>query len=158
MENINVKCHQKLKAFMENNNVSGKHLVFIETCHSVEQAAKASGQKIDNFVKNICMIDVLGRLIVAIVKGKDRASTSRVATALGIERPRLATPEEILERTGFPCGGTPSFGFEAIFLVDHNIIDMDNIVTGGGSEYSLVVISTKELLELNQAKICRIRK
>ena len=36
------------------------------------------------------MIDSSGKLIVAIVKGEHRASTSRVAKALNIEVPRIA--------------------------------------------------------------------
>ncbi|MCP4408530.1 MAG: hypothetical protein GY807_12355, partial [Gammaproteobacteria bacterium] len=68
------------------------------------------------------MIDDQGNLIVAIVKGEDRASTSRVAKALGITRPRVAEPEEILQKTGYPCGGTPSFGYPAIFLIDPRVI------------------------------------
>lgn len=34
----------------------------------------------------------------------------------------LATPGEILEKTGYPCGGTPSFGYQAMFLVDPKVM------------------------------------
>lgn len=48
-------------------------------------------------MKNICMINSNGQLIVAIVKGEDRVSTKRVAKALKIEILKVATPEEILK-------------------------------------------------------------
>ena len=69
------------------------------------------------FVKSICLISQ-DNLIVAIVKGEDRVSIRRVAEALNIAKPRMATPHEILEKTGYPCGGTPPLGFEAVFLID----------------------------------------
>jgi prolyl-tRNA editing enzyme YbaK/EbsC (Cys-tRNA(Pro) deacylase) len=104
------------------------------------------------------MIDSNNNLIVAIVKGEDRASTSRVAKALEIQRPRTTTPDEILQKTNYPCGGTPSFGYKAIFLIDPKVMEKEIIYTGGGSQNSLVKISTKELQKANNAKIVRVRK
>jgi prolyl-tRNA editing enzyme YbaK/EbsC (Cys-tRNA(Pro) deacylase) len=95
---------------------------------------------------------------VAIVKGEDRASTSNVGKILGIERPRTATPKEILEMTGYPCGGTPSFGYNATFLIDERVMEKEVVYTGGGSENSLVKIATKELQKANNGKIAKIRK
>ena len=155
---MTINGEDALKKFMTENGVHGEHLSFTESCHSVEGAAKAANTNTDNFVKNICMIDKGGQFIVAIVKGEDRASTSRVADALNIERPRLATPEEILAHTGFPCGGTPSFGFQATFLIDPRVTEKEIIYTGGGSEQSLVKITPQELIKANHGKIIRVRK
>ena len=149
---------EKLKKFLQDSNIQGEHFSFNQSCHSVEDAAKAANANTDDFVKNICMIDSNGNLIVAIVKGEDRASTSRVAKALNIERPRTATPDEILQKTGYPCGGTPSFGYDAKFLIDSRVMEKDIVFTGGGSEKSLVKISTKELQKANKGKIVRVRK
>lgn len=148
----------KLKNYLTTHNVTSEHLHFEQSCHSVADAADAAGAEPSQFVKNICMITEDGELVLAIVKGEDRASTSRVAKALQIERPRLATESEILERTGYPCGGTPSFGFVATFLVDPRVMEEDIVYTGGGSEYSLVKIATHELTRTNKATIVRVRK
>lgn len=149
---------EKMKKFLQTNNIQGQHLSFNQSCHSVEEAAQAANARPQDFVKNICMIDSHSNLIVAIVKGEDRASTSRVENALNIERPRTATPEEILEKTGYPCGGTPSFGYQAKFLIDPRVMEMDTVYSGGGSKNSLVKISTKELQKANQGEIVRVRK
>ncbi|MBI5388804.1 hypothetical protein HZB01_00315 [Candidatus Woesearchaeota archaeon] len=149
---------EKLKKIMKENNVPGEHLTFKESCHSVEDAAAASLTNPDEFVKNICMIDMQGHLIVAIVKGEDRASTSRVAAALGIEQPRLAIPAEILEKTGYPCGGTPSFGYAATFLMDPRVMEKEVVYSGGGSDHSLVKMTPKHMQEINHAAIMRVRK
>ena len=149
---------QKLKQYLTDNNIEFEHLSFKQSCHSVADAAKAADASIDDFVKNICMVDQDDSFIVAIVHGNDRASTSRVAKALGIERPNTATPEQILKRTGFPCGGTPSFGFDAIFLIDEKLRDRDIVYTGGGSENSLTKITIPELCKANHGKFTRVRK
>lgn len=148
----------KLKNYMLQENVAAEHLCFEVSCHSVAEAAVAASASPEDFVKNICMLDADENLIVAIVKGEDRASTSRVASVLNIERPRPATPEEILDRTGFPCGGTPSFGFSAKFLVDPRVIELEVVFTGGGSENSLVKISPDAILKLNSGEVARVRK
>ena len=149
---------EKLKNFLKTNKIQAQHLSFNKSCHSVENAAIAANANPEDFVKNICMIDKNENLIIAIVKGEDRASTSRVGKALNIERPRTATPNEILERTGYPCGGTPSFGYNAIFLIDPRVLEKETVYSGGGSENSLVKISSDELSKTSNAKIVRIRK
>lgn len=146
---------EKLKQFLGGR---GHHLTFETSCHSVADAAKAASARPEDFVKNVCMVGEGEEWIVAIVKGEDNASGKRVGKALGIERPRLATPEEILEKTGFPCGGTPSFGFQAIFLIDPRVMERKVIYTGGGSQHSLVRIETEEMLQLNSGQVVRIRR
>ncbi|HET8841212.1 MAG TPA: YbaK/EbsC family protein, partial [Ktedonobacteraceae bacterium] len=98
-----------------------------------------------------------GQLITAIVKGEDRVSVSRIAKGLQREGLHMATPEEILEKTGYPCGGTPSFGYQATFLVDPKVMEREIVYTGGGSETSLIKIGTEELVRANQGTILRIR-
>lgn len=149
---------EKLKKFMMQEQVQGEHLIFEQSCHSVKDAAFVANADVEDFVKNICLIDTQDNLIVAIVKGENRVSTSRVAKALQIERIRSATPSEILSLTGYPCGGTPSFGYSAKFLLDPKVMEKEFIYTGGGSENSLIKISSLELQRINRGQIIRIRK
>ncbi len=149
---------KKLYEYIEQNGIQAKHLVFEKSCHSVKEAAEAVNASPRDLVKNVCLIDDGGNLIVAIVKGEDRVSTTKVGQALGIAPPRTATVEEILEKTGYPCGGVPSFSYGALYLVDTKVMEKDFIYTGGGSEYSLVRISPAELVKANGAKVVKIRK
>jgi Cys-tRNA(Pro)/Cys-tRNA(Cys) deacylase len=125
---------------------------------SVAEAAQTVGAKPEDFVKSICMVDGEGRAIVAIVKGEDRASTSWVAKALGIERPRVASPEEIMGLSGFPVGGTPGFGFDAVFLVDPRVLEKEVVYLGGGSNMALVRMGTSELVKANCGMVVRVRR
>lgn len=149
---------ERLKQYIHKQRIKAEHLSFTQSCHSVEEAAKTANANSDAFVKNICLIDGNDNLIVAIVKGEDKVSTTNVAKALNIEKPRIAAPEEILIRTGYPCGGTPSFGYKAIFLIDPRVMEKEVVYSGGGSEKSLVKIATVELQKANRGTIVRIRK
>ncbi len=149
---------ERLKAFMREKEVDGEHLTFSSSCHSVAEAAEAAGVTPQDFVKSICMLDESERLIVGIVKGEDRASTSRVAKTLGVAMVRVATPEEVFGRTGYPCGGTPCFGFPATFLIDPKVMEKEFVYMGGGSETSLVKIKPSEIVKGNGGEVSRIRK
>jgi prolyl-tRNA editing enzyme YbaK/EbsC (Cys-tRNA(Pro) deacylase) len=95
---------------------------------------------------------------VAIVKGEDRVSLKKIGKVLGIEPPRPANPEEILGKTSYICGGVPSFGYPATFLIDPKVMEKEMVYSGGGSENSLVKISPQELQRANQGQIIKIRK
>ncbi len=149
---------EKLSLFLKENNSDAELLIFDKSCHSVEEAAETANVDTTNFIKSICMVDSKSNLIVAIVKGEDRASTSRMSKSLNIQQPRIASPEEMLEKTGYPCGGTPPFGYNAIFLIDPKVMEKEMVYGGGGSERALVKVSTSELKRLNKGKIIRVSK
>ena len=149
---------QRMCAYIEEQHIRAENLSFDQSCHSVEVAAHAVGASPEELVKNICLLDSNGQLITAIVKGEDRVSVSRIAKALQKEGLRLATPEEILAKTGYPWGGTPSFGYQALFLIDPKVMERETVFTGGGSETSLVKIQTEELVRANQGTLLRIRR
>ena len=152
------KYDRKLYDYIAQNDINAEHLVFEKSCHSVQEAADAVGASPEDLVKNLCLIDDAGSLIVAIVKGEDQVSTKKAGRALGIAPPRIATVEEILKKTGYPCGGVPSFSYKAYYLVDQRVMEKEFVYTGGGSEYSLVRISPAELVKANGAQVVNIRK
>jgi prolyl-tRNA editing enzyme YbaK/EbsC (Cys-tRNA(Pro) deacylase) len=149
---------QLLLDYMKDQQIEAEHLSLNQPCHSVEEAARAVNASPTDLVKSICLLDSDGQLITAIVKGEDRVSVSRVAKTLQRDGLRLATPDEILEKTGYPCGGTPTFGYPAMFLIDPRVMEREYVFSGGGSETSLVKINTAELARVNQGTVLRIRK
>ena len=70
----------------------------------------------------------------------------------------MANPDEILEATGFPCGGVPSFGYDATFLMDSRVMEKESVWTGGGSANSLIKVSPEEMKKANAGKVARVRK
>lgn len=149
----------RLRSLIAANGWQVEHYSFEESTHSVAEAARVVHASPEDLVKNICLITPDGRLVVAIVKGEDRVSPANVAVALGLDgQPRLASPAEILERTGFPAGGTPSFGFDALFLMDERVFEKKIVYTGGGSPNALVRATPQELRRANGGLIAALRK
>jgi Cys-tRNA(Pro)/Cys-tRNA(Cys) deacylase len=148
----------RLRQYIVDHSIQAEILVFSQSTHSVAEAALAAHALPEDFVKNICLIDSLDRLIVAIVKGEDRVDRIKIGSLLGVPSPRLAAPEEILQRSGYPCGGTPSFGFPALFLMDDHVFAKTEVITGGGSETALMRISPLEMQRANRAIRADIRK
>ena len=93
-----------------------------------------------------------------IFRGKDSVSSSRIGKVLNTNAPRTALPEEILASSGYPCGGVPSFGYEAQFFIDPKVMEIEEVLTGGGSTYSLVKITPAELVKANGGMVVRIRR
>lgn len=149
---------EKLKKYIEENKIEAKQLFFAESCHTVTEAANALGVSEDEIVKNICLIGEKDQLILVVVKGEDRVSTTRVGKALGIETPRVASPDEILNKTGYLCGGVPSFGFKATYIIDPRVMEKEVIYTGGGSENAMAKMTTKELQKANNGTVVRVRR
>lgn len=148
---------EKIRTYIQEHNIEAELLTFNRSTHSVAEAAAAVGAEAEDFVKSICMIGPSGELIVAIVKGEHRASTSRVAKALGIDRPRIAKPDEMIEKSGYPAGGTPAFGYEAVFLMDPKVLEKEKVYSGGGSEQALILMSPEEMRRANGARVARVR-
>ena len=97
------------------------------------------------------------RTFVCIVPGDTRASTSRLSKHLGTEV-EVATPGQVLERTGYPVGGVPPFGFEAQFFMDPKVLEKAEVYGGGGSDRSLTRIEPKEIVRVTSAEVTRVRK
>jgi len=148
---------EKLRSYIEAHNIDAELLTFNQSTHSVADAAEAVGAEPEDFVKSICMVGPDDQLIVVIVKGEHRASTKRVSKALGIERPRVAEPEEMLMKSGYPAGGTPAFGYQATFLIDPKVMEKDRVYSGGGSEQALTLMSPEEMQRVNGALVTRVR-
>jgi prolyl-tRNA editing enzyme YbaK/EbsC (Cys-tRNA(Pro) deacylase) len=149
---------EKLRVYIKEHEIDAELLTFDQSTHSVADAAAAVGAEPEDFVKSIAMIGPDDQLIVAIVKGEHRASTSRVSKALGIERPRVAEPDEVLAKSGYPVGGTPAFGYDATFLIDPKVLEKDKVYSGGGSEEALTLMNPEEMQRVNGALIARVRK
>ena len=143
---------KKLAEFIQNQNIRAEVLVFQTSCHSVEEAAQSANARIEDFVKNVCIINEdSGELIIAIVPGPKRLDLKKLASLVGTKKLRFAKAEEVLEKTGYPAGGTPSFGYIARFFIDNTVMEREIVYSGGGSQKALTKISPLEIIRINNA-------
>ncbi len=147
----------KLSRELEARQIEAEHLVFEQSCHSVAEAAEAAGVTPGDFIKSIGCLTEDGRFVLAVVRGVDKVSSTRVGKALQTTA-RIATPDEVLEHTGFPCGGTPPVGVDVPCLVDPRVMELRTLFGGGGSPRALLRMTSEELLRGNAGTLVRIRR
>lgn len=148
----------RLHDYIQTHNIPAEHLIFDTSCHTAAEAAESAGATLEDLVKNVCLVSETGQLIVAIVKGEDRVDAGRIAALLEIKKPKHASPETVLEKTGYAVGGVPSFGYEAVILIDERVMEKPWILTGGGSDRSLVRVAPEALLQASKGQVGVIRK
>lgn len=146
----------RLQTVIDEERVDAELHRFEAPVHSVEAAARAADADPSQFVKSLCLV-AGGDLVVCVVRGPDRADLDRVASVLGADGVRMAEPDEVEAATGYPVGGVPPFGFEAPFLVDEAVLEMDRIWAGGGSDRALVRTTPDAIVEATGATVARLR-
>jgi Cys-tRNA(Pro)/Cys-tRNA(Cys) deacylase len=144
---------RKLLAIAAELGVQCEHLIFSTSCASVEDAARTAGARSEEIVKSVCLKAKDGTLLVAVVRGADRIDLDKVGRALRIRRPRLAAPIWAEEKSGYPAGGTPPFGFDARFVVDRSVLDLEQVYCGGGSRRSLLRLHPADILAATGASV-----
>lgn len=161
MYNSNTTMEQyeaKLSAELRRRGISAEHLIFRQSCHSVAEAAVAAKTTPEAFIKSIGCLTEDDRFVLAIVRGVDKVSSTRVGKLLG-RSARIATPDEVLEHTGYPCGGTPPVAVDVPYLMDPKVLEMPgSIYGGGGSPRSLLRMTAEEMLRCNEAVVSRVRR
>ena len=148
-----------LQRYLDENNIEAEILTISGRVRSVAEASQELGVPPDSFIKTVVFIDLEENAILAIVQGTDRASSKRIGKALGIDPPTLATPADAERLTGYKVGGTPPVSItEAITLIDPNVMSMDEVVGGGGTDHHLLRIGPAIILEASEGTVVRVRK
>jgi prolyl-tRNA editing enzyme YbaK/EbsC (Cys-tRNA(Pro) deacylase) len=150
--------HHTLLGYIAQHGIRCDHLIFDQSTHSVAEAALAAGVTPQDFIKSICMTTKDGRMVVAIVKGENRADRQAVQQLLGLGKLSIASPQVMLEKTGYPAGGTPPFGFDATFVMDERVFEAPVVYGGGGSDRALIRITPQEMQRANGARVARVRQ
>jgi len=147
----------KLKKYLEDNKVEYEILNLDESVATCVEAAVQMGEKAEDIVKSITFYKD-DTVIIAIVRKEDRVDKSKIAESLRLTGIKLCSPDETLEKTGYPAGGVPPLGYDAVFLMDDRVKEKEEVIAGGGNDHTLIKIKTEELLRFNKAKIIDIRK
>ena len=148
---------EKLKRFLKEHGIKAEHLRFGETLHTVQDTLRVAGAELKHVTKTMIFKGPDGKTVAAMVPAEFRVSVSCLSKATGLEKLELANADEAYGMTGYPVGGMPFFGYEAVLVIDPKVFEQDHIYTGGGSTFSLTRISTQELKRVANPIVRRIR-
>ena len=144
---------ERVAAYLREAGAEARLEEFPEGTPTARAAARAVGAEAAQIVKSLVFVSG-GRYVLALVPGDPRADPGKVAAAAGSGSARIASPDEVLEATGFPAGGVAPFPLprvEAVFL-DQTLLAHEVVWIGAGSEHHLASIAPGELARLTRAR------
>ncbi len=125
---------------------------------TVDDAARFLGVDKSRIVKTL--IVVAGDEVYAVVIPGDKRLDMRKLTNLIGVRPRLARPEEVVEKTGYTIGGVPPIALpdNVKLVIDESLLRHGRVYGGGGEDGVLLEFNPKELIELVKPLVMRLTK
>lgn len=123
---------------------------------SLEQAAQERGQRPEQIVRSLLFRLAAGEFVMVLVAGPRQVSWLALRRYLGLSRVTMATPEEVLEVTGYKTGAVSPFGLPAPqrILIDKSVLAEEEISIGSGERNATVILRTGDLLKaLEDAEI-----
>jgi prolyl-tRNA editing enzyme YbaK/EbsC (Cys-tRNA(Pro) deacylase) len=127
----------------------GAHMATVDT------AAAAMKVLPEQIFKSILFQAKNGECIMVIACGNGRVDLKRVQAITGLQGLRLAKPDVVFAKTGYPAGGTPPVGHREKFgvIVDTRVAAQEWGYAGGGRPECLVKIKSADIIRLNSATV-----
>ena len=120
---------------------------FGESTKNSSLAASALGCTVAEIAKSVVFVGE--KTAVVIISGDRRVDQSKLLKAAG-EHVRIAGPDEVRKRTGFPIGGVPPFPHrtEVHVFPDSSLTRFGHVWASAGTPNSVFRIGTSNLLRL----------
>jgi prolyl-tRNA editing enzyme YbaK/EbsC (Cys-tRNA(Pro) deacylase) len=145
-----------LENFMDQNDIAGEILSLEAPTPTVEAAAQAVGTQADQIVKSL-LFSIGDQGVLAITCGTQRVERRKIAALYGVssKKVKLASPEFVLEKTGYPVGTVPPFGHLQPIptLVDPGVLEHSLVYAGGGKHNTLLRVNPQAFLTTGQVQV-----
>ena len=122
---------------------------------TVDAAAAAMKVAPDQIFKSILFQAEDGRCVMVVACGNGRVDLGRVKAITGWDGLKLAKPDIVFAKTGYPAGGTPPVGHKEKFpvIVDTRVAVQEWGYAGGGRPEFLVKIQSRDIIRLTGAAV-----
>jgi Cys-tRNA(Pro)/Cys-tRNA(Cys) deacylase len=122
---------------------------------TVDAAAAAVGVALEQIFKSILFQAKHGQFLMVIACGNGRVDLQRVQKITGFQGLKLAKPDVVFAKTGYPAGGTPPVGHREKFpvIVDTRVASQEWGYAGGGQSEFLVQIKSADIIRLTEAAV-----
>ena len=116
----------RIKAFFSEMGINPVYLKH-EAVITSEDAAKTRGFELKQGIKAILFTNDNNKWVIADIPADKKVDAKKVAEQLGWSKSkiRMATPEEVLQKTGCEPGAVPPFGHKEtlLILIDQGVYD-----------------------------------
>ena len=130
-----------------------------EGTRTSEDAARQLQCDVSNIAKSI-VFEGEEVAIVVITSGSNRVDRKKKLKKILGYKPGQATPEYVLESTGYEVGGVPPFGHlkKTIKIIDEDLFKYDLIWGAGGTADTVFPITPEKLKEISKADIRDVKQ
>jgi prolyl-tRNA editing enzyme YbaK/EbsC (Cys-tRNA(Pro) deacylase) len=144
-----------LRAFMQSQRIQGEILNLDVATPTVESAAQAVGAKVEQIIKSILFV-IDDQPVLAGACGISSINRRAIAELyqVGKKRVKLASPEKVLEISGYEVGAMPPFGHRQPLttLIDPRVLELTDAYAGGGAENALIRLNPQEIKRVTSAQ------
>jgi prolyl-tRNA editing enzyme YbaK/EbsC (Cys-tRNA(Pro) deacylase) len=146
----------ELETYVQAHNISAEIIHLGVPTPTVETAAQAVGTHVDQIIKSILFL-ADEHPVLAIACGLSNIQRRAIADLFGIgkKRVKLATPEMVLEISGYEVGAMPPFGHRQQLntVIDRHVLDFTDAYAGGGAENVLLHLNPHDILRVTGARV-----
>jgi len=161
---MTVETFLQIKNILDKSRVDYKHLMH-EHVSTSEDAAKIRGTNIEDAAKAI-ILKVQSRdrafyFIQAVIPANKRIDLKKLKIILDSKNVALASPDEVLEKTGCTIGSVPPFAsllFSIPMYMDESILNKDFIVFSAGTHNDSIQMKAQDYLVILDPKIVEFKK
>lgn len=149
---------RQLRVFLAQHRVRARIIAPGVPMPTVPLAAAAIGVDQDQIIKSLLFQDKHDAVVLAIAAGAGRIDRVQLAEIAQLSKLKLAAPEIVFAKTGYPAGGVAPIGHRIAIpvVMDERVLSFDPVYGGGGSEITLLEISPKTIVDLTGAAIAKI--
>ena len=132
---------------------------YAEGTRTSQDAADQLGCDIAHIAKSIVFAGQEGAVVV-ITSGSNRVERKRKLKRVLGYKPGMATPEYVLESTGYQIGGVPPFGHPkpVTVLMDEDLMQYDLVWGAGGTAQTVFPIAPEDLRDLSGAELADVKQ
>lgn len=142
----------EVREYFRGKGLEDRIVVFDESTATVALAAQALGSEESRIAKSITFKDKEGGTIMIVTSGVKKIDSKKFKSVFGV-RPKMLTPEEVVESVGYHVGGVCPFLVKegCKVYIDESLKEFDVVYPACGSENSTIKLSIPELIEHSQA-------
>ena len=130
-----------------------------EGTRTSQDAADHLGCEVAHIAKSIVFSGEEGAVIV-ITSGSNRVERKRKLKRILGFKPGMASPEYVLQSTGYAVGGVPPFGHTrpVTVLLDEDLMQYDLVWGAAGTPQTVFPITPEKLREVSGAKLGDVKQ
>jgi prolyl-tRNA editing enzyme YbaK/EbsC (Cys-tRNA(Pro) deacylase) len=146
----------ELRTYIQARSIPAEIVQLDVPTPTVETAALAVGTHVDQIIKSILFL-ADEHPVLAIACGLSNIQRRAIADLynVGKKRVKLATPEMVLEISGYEVGAMPPFGHRQPLntVIDRRVLDFNDAYAGGGAENVLLHLNPQDILRVTGARV-----